>query len=506
MSLRHPLCPLGRLALFLAASGLGVAIVGGGSSAWAEPASDVAIADRAAAEAPFLDDLQQRTFRFFWERTPADNGLTPDRWPSKSASSIAAVGFALTSYGVGVERGWITREEGAERVLATLQFFRDAPQHDGPQKVTGYRGFYYHFLVMNTGHRFRTCELSSIDTALLMAGVLFAAEYFDGDDDVETELRQIASDLYRRVEWDWLQPRPPLVGMAWYPEGRGPQQQQFGRADYQGYNEAMLLYVLALGSPTHAIDPAAWDKFTSTYRWGEFHGQEHINFTPLFGHQYSHIWIDFRGIQDEYTKTKGIDYFENSRRATLSQRRYAIANPHGWRDYSGDVWGLTACDGPLNRKLRYRGEERAFHTYFARGASLNGIEDDGTIAPTAAGGSIPFAPQETLAALRAMRERYGERLYSEYGFLDSFNPSFTFDGVEPFRGEVYDDIGWVNSDYLGIDQGPILLMAENYHSELVWRVMRRNEYIRAGLERAGFTGGWLDAEETGETSLDAAAK
>lgn len=446
----------------------------------------MALADVGADDAAFLDDLQHRTFDFFWETTPASNGLTPDRWPSDSPCSIAAVGFGLTGYCVGVERGWLDRADAAERTLATLRFFRDSPQNDRPTETTGWRGFYYHFLNMETGYRKGTCELSSIDTALLMMGVLAAREYFDGDNAVEKEIRGVADALYRRVEWDWMQVRK-LIAMQWKP-GDG-----HGRSDYRGYDEALFLYVLAIGSPTHPADPSAWEEFTSTYSWADFYGQgPHVNFAPLFGHQYAACWIDLRGVADEYLRGKGIDYFENSRRATLSQRAYAIANPGGWRDYGADVWGLTACDGPAGVQREHNGQPRRFHTYMARGASANSVVDDGTIAPTAAGGSIPFAPDETIAALRAMRERYGDHLYGEYGFRDAFNPTFRYADVKPERGEIDPDLGWFDSDYLGIDQGPILLMAENHRSGFVWELMKRSPYLRAGLEKAGFSGGWLD--------------
>ncbi len=449
----------------------------------AEASGSESVAD---PDAPFLDDLQERTFRFFWETTNSENGLVPDRWPGGSMSSIAAVGFGLTAYGVGVERGYVKRDEAVERVLTTMRFFLDSPQNADPKQATGHHGFYYHFLEMDTGLRFRDCELSSIDTALLMMGVLFCQEYFDADDPQEEEVRRLADELYRRVEWSWIQPRAPLIGMSWRPE------RDFGGADYRGYNEAMFLYILALGSPTHPVDASAWDAYTGTYQWKDFYGFEHINFAPLFGHQYSHVWLDFRGITDRYTREKGIDYFENSRRGTLSQRAYAIDNPAGWKGYGENIWGLTACDGPVNAKLVYQGKERQFHTYRARGASAQYAEDDGTISPTAAGGSIPFAPEETIAALRAMRDLYGEGLYQEYGFRDCFNPSFTDTTWPLAHGEILPGLGWFGTDYLGIDQGPILLMAENHRTGFVWEVMKKSPYLREGLKRAGFEGGWLD--------------
>lgn len=446
----------------------------------------VVVSSAAADDDAFLDDLQHRTFNWFWETTPADTGLTPDRWPSNTASSIAAVGFGLTAYGVGAEHGWITREEAAQRTLATLRFFAAAPQNTQRVETAGHRGFYYHFLRYDTGHRWRKCELSSIDTALLMLGVLYAGEYYDGANETEREIRSLAKRLYERVEWSWMQPRPPLVAMGWHPE-RG-----FGRADYRGYNEAMFLYVLALGSPTHPIDAAAWDAFCGEYLWADFYGQEHVNFGPLFGHQYTACWIDTRGVQDEYMSERGIDYYENSRRATLAQRAYAIANPGAFRDYGADIWGLTACDGPGGGERTVDGVTRNFRGYWARGASAERIDDDGTIAPTAAGGSVPFAPDETIAALRAMKQRYGDKLYTEYGFRDAFNPTFTLADANVRQGEVDPQFGWFNEDYLGIDQGPILLMIENHRTGHVWQVMRRCEPIRRGLARAGFHGGWLD--------------
>ena len=435
----------------------------------------------------FVDTLQERTFRWFWDTTNPRNGLTPDRWPTRSFSSVAAIGFALTAYPVGVERGWITRAQGAERVLTTLRFLYRAPQGGQASGVTGHHGFFYHFLDMETGHRFERVELSTIDTALLLAGALFCAEYFTADNDAERSIRAYADSLYRRVEWRWAQPRPPGITLGWTPENG------FLPYDYKGYNETMLLYLLALGSPTHPAADGAWDTYTSTYVWGEFQGQEHLAFAPLFGHQYSHVWIDFRGIRDAYMRGRGIDYFENSRRATLSQRAYAVANPGGWRDYSADIWGLTASDGPVDATITIDGRERTFHTYWARGAARTEIRDDGTLAPTAAAGSFPFAPEIVAPALKAMRTRYGEPLFGQYGFLDAFNPTLRATNVTLQHGRIVPELGWFDTDYLGIDQGPIVAMIENHRTDLIWRHMRRNAHLIRGLRRAGFTGGWLDS-------------
>ena len=432
----------------------------------------------------FLDTLEQRTFHYFWDLTNPQNGLTPDRWPTPSFSSIAAVGFALTAYPIGVERRYVTRAQAAQRTLTTLRFLWTAPQGPDASGMTGYHGFFYHFLDQNTGQRFGQVELSTIDTALLLAGVLFAQSYFDGPGLIERAIRDTAQLLYQRADWRWAQPRPPAVSHGWTPEGG------FLPYDWRGYNEAMILYVLALGSPTFPVDPSAWGEWVSTYQWGSFYGQEHVGFGPLFGHQYSHVWIDFRGIRDVKIEGYGIDYFENSRRATYAQRAYAVANPMSWTGYGDQVWGLTASDGPANVTLTLDGQTRQFHTYWARGASFAETTDDGTIAPAAAGGSVAFTPEIAIPALIAMRQAYGPHLFSTYGFLDAFNPTFTA-AVPVERGTVDPALGWFDSDYLGIDQGPMLAMVENYRTGLVWRYMRRNPAIVRGLARAGFTGGWL---------------
>ena len=449
-------------------------------------------ADAAVPQRPvpaLVDDLERRTFDYFWELGNPVNGLVPDRWPTPSASSIAAVGFGLTAYGVGVERGWISREQAVDRTLATLRFFARAPQGRNARGASGYRGFFYHFLDMDSGTRAGENEVSTVDTALLLGGVLFAQSYYDGDDRREAEIRRLADKIYGRVEWPWAQERGAAISMGWTPE------HGMIAYDWKGYNEAILVYILALGSPTHPVEEDAWAAWTATYdrTWGRFQGQEHLSFPPLFGHQYSHVWIDFRGIQDAYMRGRGIDYFENSRRAALSQQAYAEDNPLEWEGYGKRVWGLTASDGPIDATFEYKGEARLFRTYTARGAGIEYVLDDGTIAPTAAAGSIAFAPEIAIPAIEAMHERYGKAIYGEYGFLDAFNPSFTFTEAKLQHGRIVPGVGWVDGDYLGIDQGAIVLMIENYRSDFVWRVMRRNPHLRRGLERAGFQGGWLRA-------------
>ena len=436
-----------------------------------------------------VEDLEHRTFKWFWDGANPANGLIPDHYPGPSFASIASVGFGLTAYGIGVERGYITREQAVDRTLATLRFFADAPQNDSEDDASGYHGFFYHFLDMKTGKRFaRWTELSSVDTTWLLSGVLFAQSYYDRDTPKEKQIRALADDIYRRVDWTWMQPRAPLISMGWTPGGK------FIDADWKGYDEGMLVYILALGSPTHPVSDKAWQAWTSTYpaQWGSFQGQTFLNFAPMFGHQYSEAWVDFRGIRDAWSREHGLDYVENGRRAVYAQRAYAIANPGHWKGYDANVWGLTACNGPGDVTLKLPdGKPRTFDGYTARGAGLDYISDDGTIAPTAAGGSIAFAPEIVVPTLQAMKERYGDAVYDTYGFVDAFNPSFDTD-LSPKEGRVVRGKGWFDTLQIGIDQGPIVLMIENWRSDFVWKVMRRNPYIRKGLQRAGFTGGWLD--------------
>ena len=437
-----------------------------------------------AANAALLDDLSERSFRYFWETTNPDNGIVPDRWPTPSFGSIAAVGFGLTSYTIGVERGYITRAQAAERTLTTLRFFRNAPQGDAEHGVSGYKGFFYHFLDMKTGLRFAQCELSTVDTALLLGGVLHAQSYFDGSDAREAEIRRLADEIYRRVDWTWASSsHPPAVMLGWDPKAGASQY------DWRGYNEAMLIYVLGLASPTHPLRADAWQAWTSTYAksWGKQYGQEYLTFAPQFGHQYSHVWIDFRGIQDPFMRERGLDYFENSRRASLAQQAYAIANPESCKGYGAKVWGVTASDGPIDAVIDDHGKQRKFISYAGRGM---GLYDDCTMAPTGAAASIAFAPEIAIPAIAAMRATYGDNLYGKYGFLDAFNPTFDFD-MKVQHGRRIPGAGWFDTDYLGIDQGPIVAMIANYRDDAVWRVMRTNPVIRTGLLKAGFTGGWL---------------
>lgn len=445
-------------------------------------AAPVAVEGRALP--PLIADIQQRTFRYFWDTTDPRTGLAPDRWPTPSFSSIAAVGFALTAYPIGEVHGWVTRAAARMRTLATLEFFANAPQGPGITGFSGYKGFFYHFLGVTKGQRFARAELSTVDTALLLGGILFAQSWFDRDHPEEARIRALADQIYAAVEWTWITPRAPFLSMGWHPE-RG-----FIPHDWNIYNEGMLLYLLALGSPTHPLPAETWNAWAQTFErsWSDRYGEPHLHFAPLFGHQYSHVWVDFRGIRDSYMASKGIDYFENSRRATHAQRAYATQNPGGWVGYGPDVWGLTACDGPGDFKIGIDGRQREFFSYSARGPD---DRDDGTLAPTAALGSIAFAPEIVVPAAEAMHARYGSAIYGKYGFLDSFNPTLTVPRAPLKHGKVVPGVGWVDVDHLGIDQGPIVCMIENWRSGLIWKTMQKNPHIRRGLQRAGFTGGWL---------------
>jgi hypothetical protein len=448
------------------------------------------LADAGAKALPaFYEDIEQRTFRWFWEKVNRTNGLVPDRWPTPSFCSIAAVGFALTCYPIGVERGWCRREDARDLTLTTLRFFWNAPQ--GPERTgtTGHKGFFYHFIDMQSGLRFRDVELSSVDTTLLLMGVLFAGQYFDRADPIEAEIRRLTNALYERADWNFFRSdgRAP-ISMGWHPE------KGLIDANWVGYNEGMMVNILALGAPVYAAPEGLWSEWTRNYDrfWRGEGATRHLAFAPIFPGLYSHIFIDFRGIRDAEMRRAGFDYFENSRREVYANRAWCIANPMGWQGYSERLWGLAACDGPGDFRLPYRGEMRQFYGYSARGpvGEPDG-RDDGTLTPSAALGSLPFAPEIVIPCAQAMIQNHGDLIYGEYGFLDSFNPSFRYTDVKVESGTVHPQYGWVARDYLGIDQGPILLQAANHRNDFVWRHMRRVPAIRRGLERAGFTGGWL---------------
>ncbi len=409
----------------------------------------------------FLNYVEQTAFDYFWYEANSANGLIKDRSTQTSLCSIASVGFGLTAIGVGIDRGWITRTEGRQRTLVTLNTFWNGPQSELSSGVIGYKGWFYHFLDMTTAVRSGTTELSSIDTGLLLAGILYSRQYFTGADSAETMIRSLADSIYRRVDWNWMCNGASSLTMGWDPNSK------FISARWIGFSEASILYILGMGAPVAPLSAPSWTAWTSGYTWSlnKWLGDYFVDYPPLFVHQYSHCWVDFRNIADEYMKLHGITYFENSRRATLAQRLYCMDNPKIFFGYGPNMWGITASDMPTG--------------YGERGTNKN---DDGTINATAPGGSMPFAPEFCMPALRNMYDTYRTTIWTAYGFCDAFNLS-----VSP---------AWWDANVLGIDQGPIIIMAENYRTGSVWKTFMKDKYIASGLARAGFTTVTAAAEGT----------
>ncbi len=424
---------------------------------------------------PALEKLQRETFGYFLHETNPANGLVIDKTAPTRPASIAPTGLALAAYPVGVERGFMTRSSAVERTLNTLRFFWNSPQGPEPY-TTGYRGFYYHFPGMQTGRRVWQCGLSTVDSAFLLAGALAAAPYFDAETADEQEIRTLADALYRRADWQWAQDQGATVTHGWKPESG------FLKYRWEGYDEALLLYVLGLGSPTYPLPVSSYAAWASTYRWERCYGYEYLYAGSLFTHQLSHVWIDFRGIQDAFMREKGIDYFENSRRATYAQQQYAITNPLKLAGYAACCWGISASEGPGPETLKVEGIERQFFDYIARGVPYG--PDDGTLAPFAVAASLPFAPEIVLFALDHCIHQAKLTQFNSYGFKASFNPSHPGVPGNPYGY-------WVSPWHFGLNQGPIVLMIENYRSGLLWRLMRNCPYIIRGLRQAGFGGGWL---------------
>ena len=421
-------------------------------------------------EEKFLDTLQYRSFLYFINEINPENGLVKDRSTEDSPASMSAVGWGVVAWAIGAEHNWITRKKAAKLTLNLLHFLINSDQSAKPD-ATGYKGFYYHFLNMKTGKRAWNCELSTIDTAWLLAGIRFAMQYYNRDNNAEKKIRELGEKITDRVDWDWTiikkskhEGHVGLVAMGYKPnEGVG----DFG---WFGYTEGLYLYVLAAG--TNLSNPMkAYDTWLSGYKWKEtYKGLAHVIFPPLFGHQFSQMFVDFRGLADKFLAKKGIDYFENSRRATLSNRLYCIQNLKGWTGYDSLTWGISACDGPGD----FEKDGKRFYGYGGRGASGpdNTIIDDGTISPEAVGGSVPFAPEVCIPTLKNMYDKYGAKgLWGKYGFVDAFNPT----------------VDWYDKDYLGLDEGPIVIMIENYKTGLVWNYAMKDSVIKKGLERLGFS-------------------
>jgi hypothetical protein len=375
-----------------------------------------------------LDEIQKRTFMYLWKEVNPENGLVKDRSTEDSPSSIAAVGMALSAIPIGIERGWITYDQGYERALTTLKTFVEG-------KVEGLNGFFYHFVNMNTGKREWQCELSSIDTALLVAGALTAGSYFE-----DTEVDELANKLYENVNWQWMLAGGDTLSMGWKPEGG------FLGANWDSFNEGLLAYVLAIGSPTYPIPAESWDKI---YRPVKNDTYIYLPQETLFVYQYPNIWIDFRDKEDKYA-----NYFNNTTAATRYNWLYAVQNRFKYETYDMDIWGLSASDGPTG--------------YRAYGA-VDG-NNDGTVAPYASISSIPFTPDISMNAIRGMLSKYGPLVWGEYGFYSAFN---------------VDEL-WFSDQYIGIDQGDIILMIENYRTGFIWELFMKNENIQKALDEIGF--------------------
>lgn len=419
--------------------------------------------------------LQRETFTYFLKEVNEKTGLIADKTQPGSPCSIAATGMGLSCYLVGVERGYFTRAEAVKRTLKILRFFKTS--HQGIEvDATGYKGFYYHFLDMHTGKRAWNSELSTIDTAILLAGILSVRYYFTHENKLETEIREIAEELYARVDWQWALNGRTTVSHGWKPES--------GFLPYRWnkrYSEAHIIYLLALGSPGFPIKSTGYKRWTDTFEWKKIYDTECIYGGPLFIHQMSQIWIDFKGICDDLNRKIGIDYFENSRRATLIQQQYAIRNPLGFAHYGENGWGFTASDGPGPSKRKVNGIQRKFYDYIARGAPFG--PDDGTISPWAVVSSLPFSPEVVTATIRHAIERLDFEKHHAYGFDASYNPTF------PEKSGY--SRGWISPWQFGLNQGPVVLMIENHLTDLIWNIMKKCPHIIKGLQQAGFTGGWL---------------
>lgn len=398
-------------------------------------------------EDAFLEDLSRRSFLFFWEHQAPETGLIRDRAKTDgtlrhNVASIASTGFGLTAYCIAAERQWVDAEQARERVRATLRFLANRAFHQN--------GWFYHWMDATTGARQWDSEVSSIDTALLLAGVLTARQYFQAD----PEIVRLATLIYERVDFPWmLNGDPAIFSHGWKPESG------FLSARWSVYSEHMILYLLAIGSPTHPIPADAW------YAWVRnpitYRGYTYIyGAAPLFIHQYSHAWIDFRHRRE--ARGQQIDWFANSVTATRAHREFCIRLAREFpNSYSENVWGITASDCLQQGQHRYCAWGGPPPTGLPRDGRI-----DGTVVPCAAGGSLMFAPDICLPALLTMHERFGDRIYGRYGFTDAFNPT----------------TGWVNPDVIGIDLGITLLSAENLRTENVWRWFMRNPEVTRAME------------------------
>ncbi len=388
----------------------------------------------------FLDELEKQNFLFFLEQAHPKTGLVKDRFNVRgtqktpqnvTVASIAATGFGLTALCIGHERGWISLAEARERALVALRFLWD--------KMPNHRGFYFHYANIETGERMWDSEVSSVDTAMLMCGVLTCREHFRS-----AAVTRLASDIFNRADWTWLSEDTTLLPHGWTPE--------FGFLPYRWdyYSEHMMIYLLGLGSGVHPLRAEVWDAWKRTIF--EYAGRRYIgSYAPLFINQYSQAWFDFRGKRDRYA-----DYFQNSIIATDVHRCFCLELARKFPDYSDDLWGITASDSA--------------HGYVVWGGPPEIGPIDGSVVPSAAAGSLPFLPQECLRVLKNMKNKYGDRALCRYGFVDAFNPLKN----------------WYDSDVIGIDTGITLLMAENLRSGFVWNTFMKSREAQRGFQRAGF--------------------
>jgi hypothetical protein len=384
----------------------------------------------------FLNELEHANFLFFWEQASPVTGLVKDRANVRTGdrnimASMAATGFGLSALCIGEKRGFIPYTQVRDRVVATLRsLWSWQPNH---------RGFFYHWVNIETGERFLNSEVSSVDTAILLCGVLTCAAHFQ-----HTEIDKLAAQIFNRVEWNWLSEDTFLLPHGWTPE--------FGFLPYRWdlYSELMMMYLLGLGSSTYPLPTETWNVWKRTTF--EYDGIRYIgSFAPLFVHQYSQAWFDFRGKRDQYA-----DYFENSVIATDVHRRFCIDLAKQFPDYSDDLWGITASDSDKG--------------YRAWGGPPATGPLDGTIAPSAAAGSLPFQPKAAMRVLRNIKDRYGNGAWSKYGFVNAFNPLKK----------------WYDPDVIGIDTGITMLMAENVRTGFVWETFMKNPEAQRGMEKAGF--------------------
>ena len=459
----------------------------------AEPPPDPPLEPFEIGEVPDDADLIRLTARealhFFQNEDVFDGGLVADSARPGSPCSVAAVGFSLAVDAAAASLGLLSRDEARDRTLRTVRAVAAIP-HDRADAAGGVRGYFYHFLA--EGRRTWECELSSIDTALLMAGLLCAAGFFDDETADEHEIRTTATKLYENVQWPWMLRGDGRLSHGWRPEAvnrrrKGHDRDGFLTATWDGYNEGLLLQILALGSPTYPIRYENYQAWCAGYKYQEVYGQHYFHCPPLFVHQFPQSFIDFREVRDGPGREYGLDYFENSRRATLAQIAYATANPHECDGYGPQTWGISASNGPglmQSKQIQRDGRVFKFKGYTERGVPPPATEyDDGTLAPWAAAASLPYLPEAALAGVRAHR---AVALCREEwsGFMGSYNLTYVSDKCPH---------GWYDEYDLAIEQGPIVMAAANHVGDAIWDVMRRSEPVRTGLGRAGFRGGWLEA-------------